>query len=193
MNVGVNDSWIMQIILGLLDEALALTELKTAMSTFPHISPTLALASVTRLCHSPCLPIFTPPKHRLITTVPVSSAVYNMVYIHGSANGTFHIQVSPFVLKPLCFLLILRHVLKVSVMLERISASYQHDSPMPTSLLCPPAANYHVDQRSFLSGFILYEKQTILCEAKAELKHNSNEEARKGHTGIKNRHTLLIF
>lgn len=44
------------------------------------------------------------------------------------------------------------HVLKVSVLLERISASYQWDSLMPTSLLCLPAANYHLDQGGFLNA-----------------------------------------
>lgn len=62
--VGVNDSWIMQIILRLLDDTRALTGVKTATRAFPHVCVSL-------LRPPPPLPISSLPQH-LITSVPVS-------------------------------------------------------------------------------------------------------------------------
>lgn len=173
----------MQIILGLLDEALALTGLKTVMSSFLHISPTLALASVTCFVflYSHSL------KQRLITTVPVSLAVYSM-YIRCSVNGTLHIQVSP-----LCWSLYALYIEGVShagkdfsFISAWLSDAYKSIMPNGNQLPLGPGE---------LSVWVhtVWKTQTILWETKAELKHNLNEEARKGHTGIKNCHTLLIF
>lgn len=80
------------------------------------------------------------------------------------------------------FLFFVYHVLKVSVLLERISASYQQNSLMPTSLLFLPAANYHLDQGGFLTASC--ESLEKKCKTKAELKLNLNEGLKKGHCGI---------
>lgn len=102
---------------------------------------------------------------------------------HGGANDAFLNPASAFCWSFLCHLsFFVYHVLKVSVLLERISASYQRETLMPTSLLCLPAANYHLDQGGFLTASC--ESPEKDCKTKAELKLNSNEGPKKGHCGI---------
>lgn len=141
--VGVNDSWIMQIILRLLDDAPALTGRRLPRELCLTFLP-LWLSPPSLSCSPPVLSLI-----RLLTvSVPVSWPSTQRA-AHGGANDAF--------LDPVCCFLcrlsfFFNHVLKVSVLLERISASYQWDSLMPTSLLCLPAANYHLDQGGFLNA-----------------------------------------
>ncbi len=85
--VGVNDSWIMHIILRLLS---CIDWVKTVMRAFPHISPTLSSVSLLAF-------LFWLPQH-LIMIVPVSLACiqHAVLHVHGSGNDTFHNPVSPF-------------------------------------------------------------------------------------------------
>lgn len=112
--------------------------------------------------------------------------------MYGGANDTFRNPVPAFCCSfyevSFFLLLLFCHLLKVPVLLEKISASYQQDCLMPTSLFCLPAANYNLDQGSFLTGS--YEK---LCTSttKAELKLNSNAGLRKGHSGIRSCHSSV--
>lgn len=117
--VGVNDSWIRQIILWLLNDFVALTGWM-----WWELFLTFLL-----LCRSLSLPIFSFP-HHLIMIVPVSLDCVQ----HGVKRKWQISQCSlSFLLK-----LLFCPVFKVSVLLERISALYQQDSVIPTSLLCLP-------------------------------------------------------
>lgn len=172
--VGVNDSWIMQIILWLLDDAPALTGRRLPRELYLTFLP-LWLSPPSLSCSLPVFSLI----QLLTVIIPVSLPSMQRA-AHGGANDAFLNPASAFCWSFLCHLsFFVYHVLKVSVLLERISASYQRDSLMPTSLLCLPAANYHLDQGGFLTASC--ESPEKDCKTKAELKLNSNEGPKKGH------------
>lgn len=99
----------------------------TAMRALSHIPPTL--------CYSLSLPTVFSPSLR----EPDLNKTHCTSTVAG--NGTSQTMTPP------CFSFVPAMSVKMSVL-----ASYQWDSLMPTSLLWLPAANYHLDQRSFLPG-----------------------------------------
>lgn len=160
--VGVNDSWIIQIILWLHWPG------EDCDGSFSSHSCLFCLISLL-------------PQH-LIMIVPVSSGSIQHAV---SVNDMFHNPVSSFCWS---FYIYFEIVFKVSVVLEWISASYQQDSLMPTSLLCLPGLITIWTRGAFWLHHMKNPENVILCETKAELKLNSTEEPGKVHSGIRSCH-----
>lgn len=117
----------------------------------------------------------------------------NMLYVHGSANyiSQYSLCFKEIVLRfslSSFFFFLFCYVLKVSVLLERISPSYQQDALMSTPCYAYEQLPFELEE---LSYWFRWRTWKVQVESEAKLNLSSKEELREAPPLIRNSHICV--